>query len=217
LDEIRAFIFDLDGVLVDTAVYHFKGWKRLADELRIPFTEEDNEQLKGVSREGSLEILLNLGGKSFTDDEKKEMMDRKNEWYLSYVDAMEPEDVLPGAREILEELKDMGLKIGLGSSSKNARKVLELTELTPYFDAIVDGTMISKAKPDPELFLKCAKLLEERPENCVVFEDAEAGLDAAIAGGMKTVGVGTNPALKKANTRVVSMGALDLSVLPFNF
>lgn len=217
MSDIKAFIFDLDGVLVDTAFYHFKGWKRLADELGINFTEEDNERLKGVSREESLNILLSMGNTSYTQEEKNEMASRKNEWYLNYVKEMEPADVLPGARETLEELQSIGMKIGLGSSSKNAKLVLELTDLEQYFDVIVDGTMITKAKPDPELFLKCAARLDEYPSDCVVFEDAEAGIEAAQNGGFKTVGVGTHDALKKANYRIPSLKDFDLSELPFDY
>jgi beta-phosphoglucomutase len=215
LEKVEAFIFDLDGVLVDTAVYHYKGWKRLADQLGILFSEQENEKLKGISREESLDILLSLGSKSYSPEEKSEMAAMKNEWYLSYVNEIQPGDELPGARSVLEECRKRSIKIGLGSSSKNAKRVLKLTELAPYFDAVVDGTMIKKAKPDPELFLLGAEMLGVGPHQCVVFEDAEAGIQAAINGGMHTVGVGTSDTLNKADYKVESLAKLDFSQLPF--
>jgi beta-phosphoglucomutase len=187
---IKACIFDLDGVLVDTARYHFLAWKSLADRLGFVFTESDNERLKGVSRMASLEILLEIGKFAPTDLEKLEYAAEKNALYLGYIEKMKPEDILPGVREFLSELKNSGILIGLGSVSKNARTILTKTSLTGFFNAIVDGNIITHAKPDPEVFLTGAKMLNTPTSNCVVFEDAVAGVEAAHRAGMKCVGVG---------------------------
>lgn len=189
---IKAALFDLDGVIVDTAKYHYLAWKRLAQELGFDFTEKDNERLKGVSRMRSLEILLEIGGLSgrFSEGEMVEMAARKNEWYVSYISGMDESEILDGAVECLKGFRNLGVKTALGSSSKNAMLILNNLRLTSYFDAIVDGTMVSKVKPDPEVFLLGAKELCTEPEYCVVFEDAQAGLDAAKKAGMKAVAIG---------------------------
>jgi beta-phosphoglucomutase len=196
---IKACIFDLDGVLVDTARYHFLAWKNLADRLGFKFTETDNERLKGVSRLASLEILLQIGKMAPTDLEKLEYADEKNALYLGYIEKMTPEDILPGVREFLTELKNSGIRIGLGSVSKNARTILTKTAITEFFDAIVDGNIISKAKPDPEVFLTGARMLKIRTAQCVVFEDAIAGVEAAHRAGMKCIGVGAPDILGEAD------------------
>jgi beta-phosphoglucomutase len=196
---IKACIFDLDGVLVDTARYHFLAWKNLADRLGFEFTESDNERLKGVSRMASLEILLEIGKIAPTDLEKLEYAAEKNELYLGYIEKMKPEDILPGVREFLAELKKSGILIGLGSVSKNARAILTKTAITDFFDAIVDGNIITHAKPDPEVFLTGAKMLNTPPPNCVVFEDAVAGVEAAHRAGMKCIGVGEPDILGEAD------------------
>jgi beta-phosphoglucomutase len=196
---IKACIFDLDGVLVDTARYHFLAWKSLADRLGFTFTASDNERLKGVSRMASLEILLEIGKITPTDVKKLEYAAEKNALYLEYVEKMTPDDILSGVRDFLKELKKSGILIGLGSVSKNARTILSKTAITELFDAIVDGNIISRAKPDPEVFLTGAKMLNTQPAQCVVFEDAVAGVEAAHRAGMKCVGVGSPEILRGAD------------------
>jgi len=199
MGNISACIFDLDGVVVDTAKYHYIAWKSLANGLGFDFTEEDNERLKGVSRMRSLEILMEIGGVNLDEETQLKLAAKKNEEYLEYILKMTPEEILPGVKEFFEDLKNKGIKIALGSASKNAMTILEQLKLTSYFDAIVDGTHVSKAKPDPEVFLKGAELLNVEPDNCIVFEDAEAGVEAAINGGMRCVGIGSPDVLNKAN------------------
>jgi beta-phosphoglucomutase len=197
--KIKACIFDLDGVLVDTARYHFLAWRSLADRLGFTFTESDNERLKGVSRMASLEILLEIGKIAPTDREKLEYAAEKNTLYLEYIEKMTPEDILPGVREFLNEVKKAGILIGLGSVSKNARSILTKTAVTELFDAIVDGNIITHAKPDPEVFITGAKMLKVPASQCVVFEDAVAGVEAAHRAGMKCVGVGDPKILSEAD------------------
>lgn len=197
--EIKACLFDLDGVIVDTAKFHYLAWRRLCNEMGFDFTEEDNEQLKGVSRVASLEILLKLGGVEKTQAEKDEMCVKKNDWYLEYVEKMDSSEVLPGVLEFLADLKKEGIRIALGSASKNARPILEKIGVIDEFDAIVDGTHVEKAKPDPEVFLLGAEKLGVKPEECIVFEDAAAGIEAAKAGGMQCVGIGAQDVLGKAD------------------
>lgn len=187
---IEACLFDLDGVVVDTAKYHFIAWKALAEELGFEFTLEDNERLKGVSRMQSLEILLEIGNMRFSDREKLAMTEKKNALYVSYIEKMTPEETLPGVEKFLQELRDAGIRIALGSASKNAPMILERIQLSGMFDVIVDGNSISEAKPNPEVFLKGAERLGVLPENCVVFEDAIAGIEAAQNANMYSVGIG---------------------------
>lgn len=196
---IKACIFDLDGVIVDTALYHFLAWKRLADELGIPFTEEDNEQLKGISRMDSLKIILDLGHTQLDEDAKRELSEKKNEWFVEYVNAIQPNDIFPGVKPLIKDLRAAGIKVALASSSKNAKHVIRLLEVDELFDAIVDGTMVKHSKPDPEIFLLAAKLLGVEPAYCLVFEDAEAGVEAAKRAGMKCVGIGDASRLSSAD------------------
>lgn len=196
---IKACLFDLDGVIVDTAKFHYQAWKTLATGLNIDFTEHDNERLKGVSRMRSLEIILEIGGVTLPEDEQVTLATRKNEVYLEDVHRMTEADVLPGVRRFLEECRAAGLKTALGSASKNARLILERVQLLPLFDAIVDGTDVANAKPDPEVFLKGAEALGVAPAECVVFEDAVAGLEAARNGGMHCIGVGDASILSDAD------------------
>ena len=200
---IKACIFDLDGVIVDTARYHYLAWKRLAKELGVDLTLEDNERLKGVSRMRSLEIILEIGGVSLSELEKERLANKKNTWFVDYVERMAPEEIFPGVRAMMQGMRELGIKLALASSSKNAKTVIQLLHIQHEFDAIVDGTMITHTKPHPEIFLMAADKLGIRPENCVVFEDAEAGIEAAVAAGMKCVGVGSPLMLKDAN-RIVS-------------
>lgn len=187
---IRGFLFDLDGVLVDTAQYHFLAWQRMAAELGIHFGEAENEQLKGVSRAESLNRILAWGGKSLSDAEKQHWMTLKNDWYLELVRGMPADDYLPGAHEFLRASRAAGIKVALGSASKNAPLILERLGWIPLFDAMVDGNVVTASKPDPEVFLEGARRLGLKPEECVVFEDSEAGVEAARRGGMKVVGIG---------------------------
>jgi len=187
---IEACLFDLDGVVVDTAKYHFIAWKALAEELGFEFTLEDNERLKGVSRMQSLEILLEIGNLLVSENEKLAMAAKKNALYVSYIEKMTPDETLPGIEKFLQELRNAGIGIALGSASKNAPMILERIQLTEMFDAIVDGNSITEAKPNPEVFLKGAEKLGVLPENCVVFEDAIAGIEAAQHANMYSVGIG---------------------------
>jgi beta-phosphoglucomutase len=212
-DVIKACIFDLDGVIVDTAHYHFLAWRRLARELGIELTEEQNENLKGVSRMQSLEIILALGGLSFSAHEKEVLANKKNSWFVDYVERMAPEEIFPGVKELIGEMRAEGMKVGLASSSKNARTVIKLLNIHDQFDAVVDGTMIEHSKPHPEIFLLAAKKLDVEPASCLVFEDAEAGVEAALAAGMKCIGVGTGARLNKANMVVATTGEFNISAL----
>ncbi len=192
-------IFDLDGVICDTAKYHFKAWRRLANELGFDFTEEDNEKLKGVSRTESLKLILQWGKKDITDETELERLAAlKNEWYLEYINRMTPEEILPGVKNFLDELKKKKINIVLGSASKNAQIILDKIGITHYFDAIIDGTKTTKSKPDPEVFLLGAEAVKAKPKDCIVFEDAQKGIEAAIKGGFYVVGVGNSDALEDA-------------------
>lgn len=194
-----ACLFDLDGVLVDTARYHYLAWKRLAAELGIGFTRDDNEQLKGVSRIRSLELIMEWGGITRSAPEMEELAARKNGWYLDMISTMTPEELLPGALGFIRAVRQAGIRVALGSASKNSAIILEKTGIAPYFDAIVDGSTVSASKPDPEVFLTGARMLGVSPGDCVVFEDAVAGLGAARAAGMKVIGVGSPEILKDAD------------------
>ncbi len=207
---IKGFIFDLDGVIVDTAKYHFLAWKRLADELGIPFTEKDNERLKGVSRLQSLDIILEIGQKEITTKEKEELAAKKNGWYVEYISQMTAAEILPGALAFLQEARSKGIKIALGSASKNAGTILERLGIPTYFDAVISGNEVNRAKPDPEVFLKGAIALGLQPEECVVFEDAEAGIAAARNGGMRCIGIGSPDILAEAD--LIVAGLHELSV-----
>lgn len=204
----KGAIFDLDGVIVDTAKYHYLAWKRLADTLGFEFGKTDNERLKGVSRIRSLEILLEIGGLKFDEDEKLHLASKKNEWYVEYINRMEESEILPGAKEYLIKLKAAGMRIALGSASKNAPLILKNLNISELFDVIVDGNKVSKAKPDPEVFLRAAEGLGLNPQDCVVFEDAEAGIEAAKRAGMKVVGIGDAVILGNADMVVSGLDAL---------
>jgi beta-phosphoglucomutase len=194
----KAFIFDLDGVIVDTAKYHFIAWQKIAQELGIEFTPEHNEDLKGVSRVRSLDIILELGKINASQEDKNKWLIQKNETYLSYLVNMDQSEILPGVLPILQFLKEKNQAIALGSASKNARPILEKTAVINYFDAIVDGNDVTNAKPDPEVFLRATKLLNIAPENAIVFEDSVAGIQAANTANMTSIGIGEENILHEA-------------------
>jgi len=195
----KGFIFDLDGVIVDTAKYHYLAWKELANSLGIDFTEKENEQLKGVSRVRSLEKILSWGNKTLPQDEFTRLMATKNDEYLSYINKMNESELLPEVKDRLTFIKNKKQGIALGSASKNARYIIEKVDVKDMFDAVVDGTDVSKAKPDPEVFLIAAKLLNIEPENCIVFEDSVAGVQAANTSKMISIGIGSEEVLGEAD------------------
>jgi len=194
----KAFIFDLDGVIVDTAKYHYLAWKKLANNLNIDFTHEHNELLKGVSRVRSLEIILGLGNVEASDEQKNEWLVQKNKEYLEYIDKMDDSEILPGVMKVLNFLKENNQPIILGSASKNARPILEKVNILNYFDDIVDGNDVSNAKPDPEVFIVGAKKANQTNENSIVFEDSVAGIEAANVAGMTSIGIGEASILNEA-------------------
>jgi len=194
----KAFIFDLDGVIVDTAKYHFLAWKKIADRLGIEFTHDHNEQLKGVSRVLSLDIILGIGNVEASQEDKNKWLVEKNEDYLSYITNMNDDEILPGVVPVLQYLKSQKQLIALGSASKNARPILEKVNILHYFDAIVDGNDVTNAKPDPEVFLRAAQLVGASAEGSVVFEDSVAGVQAANIAGMVSIGVGDSHILAEA-------------------
>ncbi len=210
---LEACIFDLDGVLVDTARYHFLAWKRLAAQLNIKFTEEDNEHLKGVSRMDSLEIILNSANLKIDQKTKDEYADQKNRWYFEYINRMTPDEILPGSLDLINDLKKAGIKIALGSASRNTPLILERLGLENAFDAIADGNIVLKAKPDPEVFLTAARMMGVNPEDCIVFEDAIAGIRAAKTAGMMCIGIGSDQVLTEAHYIVTGLDKLDLKLL----
>lgn len=208
---IRGFIFDLDGVLTDTAEYHYLGWKRLADEEGIPFTREDNEHLRGIPRRESLMLILQ--GRTYPEEKIQQMMERKNNYYLEFIREVSPKDLLPGARELLEEIRHAGLKSALGSASKNAPDVLRRLGIAELLDAISDGNSVERQKPAPDLFLHAARQLNLKPDECVVVEDAAAGIEAACAGGFSTVGLGPRERVGDADVVLESLDGVKLSAV----
>ncbi len=197
--QIKGFLFDLDGVIVDTAVYHYQAWKRMANELGFDIDEEFNETLKGISRMDSIDAILKHGNVNISPEDKLRLATEKNEWYLEFVNQMTEAEILPGVKEFFEEFKALGIACALGSASKNAPKILEKIGLLDSFDAIVDGNSVSQSKPNPEVFIKGAAALGLPNEACVVFEDAVAGVEAAKRANMKTVGFGDASVLKNAD------------------
>jgi len=212
-NRMKACIFDLDGVIVDTAKYHYLAWKRLAAEMDIELSEEVNERLKGVSRMESLDIILSLKGITLSNDEKEKLADKKNAWFVEYINAMKPDEIFEGVKELMKELRDHKIKVGLASSSKNAKAVLTLLGIQSAFDVVIDGTMIQHTKPHPEIFLKAASTLGLAPSDCIVIEDAEAGIESAVSAGMKCVGIGSPKQLHKANLVVPVIGELKFDKL----
>ncbi len=209
----KAFIFDLDGVIVDTAKYHYLAWKNLANSLGFDFTEEQNEQLKGVSRVKSLEILLGVGKVNLSEEKKEALLKEKNKEYLAYVNTMTSAEILPGVNKLLQFLEANKIKFALGSASKNAPLILEKVGLLKRFYAIVDGNDVTKAKPDPEVFLIGAKKLNTAPENCIVVEDAIAGIQAANSAKMTSIGIGDKTVLSEADYVFESMNEITSDFL----
>ena len=209
----KAFIFDLDGVIVDTAKYHFLAWQKLAQELGIEFTPEHNEELKGVSRVRSLDIILALGNIQASQEDKNRWLIQKNVEYLSYLVDMDESELLPGVINVLEFIKEKKQLIALGSASKNARPILEKTGILHFFDAIVDGNDVANAKPDPEVFLRAAKLVNADNKNCIVFEDSVAGIQAANIANMISVGIGDAEILQEAKYNFKDFTFMDLAFI----
>ncbi|RZK58169.1 MAG: beta-phosphoglucomutase [Pedobacter sp.] len=210
---IKACIFDLDGVIVDTAVYHYEAWRRLANQLGFDFTEEQNEELKGISRIESLKIILNWGNLQKDEDEIVALATLKNTWYVEMITKMTPSEILPGAQEFLELVREKGYKTALGSASKNSETILKQIGLFDHFDVLVDGNKVTKSKPDPAVFLAGAEELDVDPSTCVVFEDAIAGVQAALAGGMKVVGIGREDVLRGAGLVVAGLHEMTIDKL----
>jgi len=213
MKNVKAFIFDLDGVIVDTAKYHYLAWKKIANELGIDFTHEHNELLKGVSRVRSLDIILELGNIEATQENKDQWLVQKNEDYLSYLVNMDESEILPGVLPVLKFLKENKQGIALGSASKNAKPILEKTGIMDYFDVVVDGNDVSNAKPDPEVFLQAAKLLNASNENSIVFEDSVAGIQAANIANMTSVGIGDKEVLNEAKYIFSDFTQIDTSFI----
>ena len=210
---LKACIFDLDGVIVDTAKYHYLAWKKLAVLLNIQFNRKDNERLKGVSRMASLDIILEIGRMTLDDKKKDEYAALKNEWYLDYIRRMTPDEILPGSLELISELKNAGIKVALGSASRNTPLILERLGIEKLFDAVADGNVVRKAKPDPEVFIVAAKMVGVAPADCVVFEDALAGVEAALSAGMLCIGIGSEKILTDAHYVVSGLDKISLRKL----
>ena len=210
---IHCCIFDLDGVIVDTAKYHYLAWKRLAVSLGLDFTEHDNERLKGVSRVESLKIVLEIGGASLEESAFEKALDDKNQWYLDYISRIGAEEILPGAAGFLLAVRGRGIKTALGSASKNAGLILERIGLCDQFDAVIDGNSVSNAKPDPEVFLKAADAVGCAPRECVVFEDAAAGVQAALNAGMLCIGIGSPAVLRDAHFVIPGFAGIHTDAL----
>jgi beta-phosphoglucomutase len=202
---LKSIIFDLDGVIVSTDDLHYQAWKSMADREGIPFDRQTNNLLRGVSRAESLDIILQKSEKSYSEQQKQELMQYKNDVYVKLLDRLKASDILPGVMELLENLKQAGIKTAIGSSSKNTRKILQKIELENAFDAIADGTDIQNSKPDPEVFLVAARKLQVNSEDCIVVEDAVAGIQAAKAGNMTAVAVGDAKNSSLADYRVDDM------------
>ena len=202
---IKAVIFDLDGVIVSTDDYHYRAWKKISDEEGIYFDRKINERLRGVSRMESLEIILEKANRVYSQEEKNSFVERKNSLYRNLLEELTPSDILPGVMNVLETLKKNDIKVAIGSSSKNTEIILSKIGLHEYFDAISDGTQIKNSKPDPEVFLLAANKLCIEPKECLVVEDANAGVEAGLAGEMKVLAVGYASSNEKANLRMESL------------
>lgn len=210
---MTAVIFDLDGVIVSTDEFHYQGWRRMADEEGIHFDRGINERLRGVSRMESLDIILEKASHSYTDDEKKEMATRKNDYYRALLETLSPVNILPGVMPLLDGLKQMGIRMAIGSSSRNTPMIMEKIGLADFFDAVADGNEITNSKPDPEVFLLAARKLGVAPSECIVVEDAEAGVAAARAADMRVVAVGSAAASPLADFRAPDLSGVTADEL----
>lgn len=207
---IKACLFDLDGVIVDTAKYHFKAWRKMANALGFDFSEKENEQLKGVSRMDSINLILGWGNISLSETEKLKWASQKNDWYLEFLQKMDKKEILPGALEFVQDIQKKGIRIALGSSSKNAVLALTKVNMLHYFEAIIDGTKTTRSKPDPQVFQMGAAALDCQPSECIVFEDAESGVAAALAGGFYAVGMGSPSNLGAAHLVLSSLADITI-------
>lgn len=214
---IKACIFDLDGVIVDTAKYHYQAWNRLAEELGFSITHEQNELLKGVSRTESLNVILGLGGITLTEEEKILYCERKNSWYVEFINKMDESEILPGAVELLDELIKEGIKVGLGSASKNSVMLLTKLGIIDRFEVIIDGTKTTESKPHPQVFLMGAEALGVAPEDTVIFEDSVSGIEAAKRGNFMSVGIGSEDQLSKADIIFTGLDQINLMRLRHAF
>ncbi|MGM0411396.1 MAG: beta-phosphoglucomutase [Bacillota bacterium] len=207
--EIKAFILDLDGVITDTAEFHFKAWKKMADEEGIPFNREDNEKLRGVSRRKSMELILD--GREMKEEKIQKLMDRKNRYYNNFLKKLSEDDLLPGAKELIDEIINRNFKIAVASSSRNAKTVINNLGIENLFETISDGHSVENSKPAPDLFLHTAKKLDVEAEKCVVIEDAKSGIEGALAANMIAVGVGPEDRVGKAHYRYDKVKDIDLN------
>ncbi len=207
---IKAVIFDLDGVIVSTDSCHYEAWKQMADEEGIPFNEQDNLRLRGVSRMESLNLILEKAPRTYTDEQKHRLAERKNSYYVRMIEDLSEDDLMPGAMETIMDLKQDGIKLAIGSSSKNAPAILRRLGLEDLFDAVADGNQIKHSKPAPDVFLLAAELLHMPNEQCLVVEDADSGVEAALAAGMKVLGVGSASSNQKAHLRAGTLAEIDL-------
>ncbi|MEX0314153.1 MAG: beta-phosphoglucomutase [Allomuricauda sp.] len=214
---IKGFIFDLDGVITDTAELHFDAWKALSDEMGWAFDHTVNDKLRGISRTDSIKVILAHNNTSLDDETLETLAAKKNEIYVKSLDEMTPDNYLPGAKELLTHLRTEGFAVALGSASKNAEKVLNQLNATAYFDVIGDGHSVSKSKPAPDIFVYGAEKLNLQPEECIVFEDAESGIDAAKAGGFYSVGIGPKERVGHADLRFDTMAEATLFEVKAHF
>lgn len=212
-EPILGVIFDLDGVIVSTDNCHYLAWQRMADEEGIPFDRKVNEHLRGVSRMQSLEFILQRAPRNYTDEEKQQLATRKNAYYVELIGSLTEKDILPGALEILHLLKKRGIKTAIGSSSRNTPIILRQIGLSNAFDAVADGNAIGNSKPDPEVFLLAASLLGLKPQNCLVVEDADAGIEAALSGGMRALGVGSAARNSRATFTADDLTKADMNAI----
>ncbi len=210
---MKAFLFDLDGVLVDTANYHFLAWSKVCDALEISFSKIDNERLKGIDRRNSLRILLKIGNKELNENDFEYWLVEKNKVYLEMIKQLDRTALFNGVIPLFEKLKEKNIKIGLGSASKNAKLILSRLEITDYFDCIVDGNMTTQGKPDPQVFLLNASRLGVNVEECAVLEDSKAGIDAAITANMKAIGIGSDQSIKHADVVYQAIENIELDAV----
>lgn len=209
--EIKAFVFDVDGVLTDTVELHYRSWVRLAEEEKVPFNREMGDQMRGLTRPASLQVFL--GGREVPEEQARDYLRRKNEYFLAELSCLGEEDLAPGVLSLLKELKEAAIKIGIGSASKNAREVVRRLRIDPFIDAYADGRLVERSKPAPDVFLAAAELLGVDPESCVVVEDAEAGIEAAHAAGMKVIGLGPSAENAGADLWFDSLSGVSLPAL----